>query len=84
MKNEKPGRPPLDAPIMDRIMWSLWQSYAHVPEEAEARRIHDLIKEINQTRLRQDVRLLHAMKQNYPLTYYFRLQWKYWKRKLFA
>lgn len=59
----KPGRPPADAPIEDRIFWSLWQAYAHIPDPGEAGRIHALIKEF--PALKNELSALRFYRNNY-------------------
>ena len=42
----KPGRPTLGADYWERLHWTLWQCYGAHPDDAEARRAHDLIKDL--------------------------------------
>jgi hypothetical protein len=40
----KPGRPSMGAPLSERVSWSLWQCWAHHPQDNEARRALDLVQ----------------------------------------
>lgn len=62
--DHKPGRPGRDATFTERLHWTLWQCWAHHPDDSEAYAAHKLVvefkawKELEKELLRESVAAL--------------------------